>query len=170
MLFIFFGIAISIIVIGLIIAITVDFGLDGIGGVITGVGTALAVIWFIAILIVVGIYNATKTTALNKIAVYQEQNDICLAQLEPLVDKYITFEKDVVTSIVPSSEKLLLLNSAYPELKSDQFVQTQINTILNNQTRIRDYKLSLANLDSYKLWIFMGGIHEPDGNIQNSKQ
>ena len=96
---------------------------------------------------------------------YQEQNDVCLAQLEPLVDKYVTFEKDVVTNVAPSSEKLLLLNNAYPELKSDQFVQTQISTILSNQAKIRDYKLSLANLDSYKLWIFMGGIHEPGGNI-----
>ena len=169
MLFIFFGIAVVAIVIGLIIASKVDGGLDGIGGLIAGLGAVFTVIWFIVLLIVVGRYNATRSTALNKIAVYQEQNDVCLAQLEPLVDKYVTFEKDVVTSVAPSSEKLLLLNSAYPELKSDQFVQTQINTILNNQAKIRDYKLSLANLDSYKLWIFMGGIHEPDGNIQNSK-
>ena len=169
MLVIFFGIAVVAIVIGLIIASKVDGGLDGIGGLIAGLGAVFTVIWFIVLLIVVGRYNATRSTALNKIAVYQEQNDVCLAQLEPLVDKYVTFEKDVVTSVAPSSEKLLLLNSAYPELKSEQFVQTQINTILNNQAKIRDYKLSLANLDSYKLWIFMGGIHEPDGNIQNSK-
>lgn len=165
MLFIFFGIAVLALVVGLFISIKFDGGLDGVGGVIAGIGAVFTVIWFIVLLIVIGTYNATRTTALNKIAVYQEQNDVCLAQLEPLVDKYVTFEKDVVTSVAPSSEKLLLLNSAYPELKSDQFVQTQINTILNNQAKIRDYKLSLANLDSYKLWIFMGGIHEPDGNI-----
>lgn len=169
MLFIFFGIAVATIIIGLVIAIKVDDGFDGVGGVIAGLGTLFTVIWFIVLLFVVGRYNAIRSTALNKIAVYQEQNEVCLAQLEPLVDKYVTFEKDIVTSVAPSSEKLLLLNSAYPELKSDQFVQTQINTILNNQAKIRDYKLSLANLDSYKLWIFMGGIHEPDENIQNSK-
>lgn len=169
MLFIFFGIAVATIIIGLVHAIKVDGGLDGIGGVIAGIGALFAVIWFIVLLITVGRYNAIRSTALNKIAVYQEQNEVCLAQLEPLVDKYVTFEKDVVTSVAPSSEKLLLLNSAYPELKSDQFVQTQINTILNNQAKIRDYKLSLANLDSYRLWIFMGGIYEPDGDIQNSK-
>lgn len=169
MLFIFFGIAVATIIIGLVIATKVDGGLDGVGGVIAGLGTLFTVIWFIVLLFVVGRYNAIRSTALNKIAVYQEQNEVCLAQLEPLVDKYVTFEKDIVTSVAPSSEKLLLLNSAYPELKSDQFVQTQINIILNNQAKIRDYKLSLANLDSYKLWIFMGGIHEPDENIQNSK-
>lgn len=169
MLFIFFGIAVASIVIGLVLATKFDGGLDGAGGVIAVIGSVFTVIWFIVLLIVVGRYNAVKTTALNKIAVYQEQNDVCLAQLEPLVDKYVTFEKDVITNVAPSSEKLLLLNSAYPELKSDQLVQTQITTVLNNQARIRDYKLSLANLDSYKLWIFMGGIHEPDGNIQNSK-
>lgn len=152
MLFIFFGIAVATIIIGLVIATKVDGGLDGVGGVIAGLGALFTVIWFIVLLIVVGRHNAVKTTALNKISVYQEQNDVCLAQLESLVDKYVTFEKDVVTSVAPSSEKLLLLNSAYPELKSDQFVQTQINTILNNhQAKIRDYKLSLANLDSYKL-------------------
>lgn len=169
MLFIFFGIAVATVIIGIIIASKIDGSLDGIGGIIAGLGAVFAVIWFIVLLIVVGRYNATRSTALNKIAVYQEQNDVCLAQLEPLVDKYVTFEKDVVTSVAPSSEKLLLLNSAYPELKSDQFVQTQITTILNNQAKIRDYKLALASLDSYKLWIFMGGIYEPVGNIQNSK-
>lgn len=169
MLFIFFGIAVAAIVIGLVLATKVDGGIDGVGGVIAGIGAFFALIWFIVLLVVIGRYNAVKTTALNKIAVYQEQNDVCLAQLEPLVDKYVTFEKDVVTSVAPSSEKLLLLNSAYPELKSDQFVQTQIITILKNQAKIRDYKLSLANLDSYKLWIFMGGTNEPDRNIKNSK-
>lgn len=169
MLFVFFGIAVVAIIIGIIIATKVDGGLDGVGGVISGISSVFTLIWFIILLIVVGRYNAVKTTALNKIAVYQEQNEVCLAQLEPLVDKYVTFEKDVVTSVAPSSEKLLLLNSAYPELKSDQFVQTQINTVLNNHAKIRDYKLSLANLDSYKLWIFMGGIHEPDEDIPNIK-
>lgn len=167
MLFIFFGIAVAAIIIGIVIATKVDGGFDGVGGVIAGLGALFTVIWFIILLIVVGRYNAIRSTALNKIAVYQEQNEVCLAQLEPLVDKYVTFEKDIVTSVAPSSEKLLLLNSAYPELKSDQFVQTQINTILNNQAKIRDYRLSLANLDSYKLWIFMGGIHEPDRNFQD---
>ena len=166
MLFIFFGIAVVMIVIGIIIAVKVD---DGIGVGIAGLSSFLAVIWFVALMICVGKYNSVRTTALNKIAVYQEQNEVCLAQLEPLVNKYVTFEKDVVTRVAPSSENLLLLNSAYPELKSDQFVQTQINTVLNNQAEIRDYKLALANLDSYKLWIFMGGTYEPVGNIQNSK-
>lgn len=169
MLFIFFGIAVAAVIIGIIIASKVDGSLDGIGGIIAGLGAVFAVIWFVALMICVGKYNSVRTTALNKIAVYQEQNEVCLAQLEPLVNKYVTFEKDVVTRVAPSSENLLLLNSAYPELKSDQFVQTQITTILNNQAKIRDYKLALANLDSYKLWIFMGGIYEPDRDIQNSK-
>lgn len=169
MLFIFFGIAVAAVVVGLVLATKFDGGLDGAGGIIAGIGAPLVLIWFIAILIVVGRYNAIRSTALNKINVYQEQNEVCLAQLEPLVNRYVTFEKDVITNVAPSSEKLLLLNSAYPELKSDQFVQTQITTVLDNQAKIRDYKLSLASLDSYKLWIFMGGIHEPDGNIQNSK-
>ena len=52
MLFIFFGIAVAAIVIGLVLATKFDGGLDGAGGVIAVIGSVFTVIWFIVLLIV----------------------------------------------------------------------------------------------------------------------
>lgn len=70
-------------------------------------GCALSVlgsIFFIIVLIVFIIvlivftclltrYNSIKSSAKEQIAVYEEQNKIVLEQLEPLVNKYMRFEK-----------------------------------------------------------------------------
>lgn len=103
-----------------------------------------------------GNYNSIKTTAKEKIAVYEEQNEIVLKQLETLTNKYIDFEKDVCKDLKPTAENILLLCQTYPELKSDTFVLTQINIILSNQREITNLRLSLAGLNAYKLWIWLG--------------
>ena len=101
-------------------------------------------------------YNSIKTTAKEKIEVYEEQNEIVLKQLEPLISKYIDFEKDVYKDLKPTAENILSLCQTYPELKSDTFVLTQINIILSNQREITNLRLSLAGLNAYKLWIWLG--------------
>ena len=152
MLYVILGIAVLIILLGIFIC-TKD---DDIGlgfcvfGELSFIGT------FIAIIACLGCYNSTKSTAKEQIAVIEEQNTIILEQLEPLVNKYMEYEKDTYKEFKLSGEKLLLISQAYPELKSDTFVQTQIDTVLKNQNRIMAIKLSIARLNAYKLWICMG--------------
>ena len=119
-------------------------------------GILFFIIALIALFSCLGRYNSIKSTAKERLAIYEEQNKNVLEQLEPLVNKYMDFEKDTFKDLKPSSENLLLLSQTYPELKSDTFVQTQINIILKNQRKITDLRLSIASLNAYKLWIGVG--------------
>jgi hypothetical protein len=112
-------------------------------------------IFFIVLLVTLGCYNSTKSTADNKIRVYEEQNKIIMAQIEPLIEKYLNYEKETFSNLKVDSNTLVAM-SMYPELKGDEFVQSQIKIAMNNQNRITELKLNKANLNAYKMWIFMG--------------
>jgi hypothetical protein len=44
----------------------------------------------------------------------------------------------------------------YPELKGNEFLKSQIDIVVKNQDEITKLKLNKAELNAYKLWIFMG--------------
>jgi hypothetical protein len=112
-------------------------------------------IFAIVLLITLGCYNSTKSTADSQIKVYEEQNNIIMAQIEPLVEKYLNYEKETYSTLKVDSNTLVAM-SMYPELKGDEFVQSQIKIIMENQKKITDLRLNKAKLNAYKLWIFMG--------------
>lgn len=153
MLYIFLIIFALIIAIG-IICYKKDYEVAG--NLLCGFGAFFFIVDLVILLSLLNSYNSIKTTAKEKIAVYEEQNEIVLKQLEPLVNKHMDFEKDVYKDLKPTAENILLLCQTYPELKSDTFVKTQINIILLNQREITDLRLSLAELNAYKLWIWLG--------------
>lgn len=150
MLYILLGIFLLIIIIGFLI-IKAEY--EGIGVPLIFAGSVFFIITLIALIFCLASYNSIKSTAKERIAVYEERNKIVLEQLEPLVNKYMDFEKDTFKDLKPSSENFLLLFQTYPELKSDTFVQTQIDIILKNQQEITRLRLSIASLNAYKLWL-----------------
>lgn len=108
-----------------------------------------------ALFVTLGCYNSIKSTADSQIKVYEEQNDVIMTQIEPLVEKYLNYEKETYTSLKIDSNTLIAM-SMYPELKGNEFVQSQIKIIMDNQKKITDLKLSKAKLNGYKMWLFMG--------------
>lgn len=109
----------------------------------------------IVLLCVLGCYNSTKATADKHIAVLEQRNDEVIAQIEPLVKQYLEYESNTFKDLKPNADRVIAL-SQYPNLKGNEFIQTQIKIILENQKRITDLKLDKASLNVYKLWIFMG--------------
>ena len=144
MLYVFFGISILVFIIGIIF--DKDFCIGGLG---------FAIIFFIAWLIVIGCYNSTKTTADKKIAVLEERNELVIEQIEPLVDKYLNYEGNTYKDLKLNAN-IIVSMANYPQLKGDEFIQSQIKIIIENQKQITELKLDKAILNSYKLWIFMG--------------
>lgn len=144
MLYVFFGISILVFIIGIIL--DNDFWIGGLG---------FAIIFFIAWLIVIGCYNSTKTTADKKIAVLEERNELVIEQIEPLVDKYLNYEGNTYKDLKLNAN-IIVSMANYPQLKGDEFIQSQIKIIIENQKQITELKLDKAILNSYKLWIFMG--------------
>lgn len=109
----------------------------------------------IVLLTCLGFYNSTKATADKQIAVLEQRNDEVITRIEPLVKQYLEYESNTLKDLKPNADKIIAI-AAYPELKGNEFVQTQIKIILENQKRITNLKLDKAGLGAYKLWLFMG--------------
>lgn len=145
MLWILLGILVVVLIIGLIL-----------DNEVTNIWSCcLLVVDVIALLSCLGDYNATKATANKQIAVIEQRNNEIIAQIEPLVKQYLEYESNTFKDLKPSADKIIAI-AQYPNLKGNEFVQTQIKIILENQEKITDLKLDKASLDTYKLWIFMG--------------
>jgi hypothetical protein len=108
----------------------------------------------IALIVVLSFYNDAKTTSKERLEVLTQYNTEIINELKPMVDKYLDYEKSTYSALKPNANTLLAL-SAYPEIKSNEFVMKQINVYLKNQEAIKEIKISIANLKSYKFWIFM---------------
>ncbi|MCF0126337.1 MAG: hypothetical protein HUJ68_11415 [Clostridia bacterium] len=154
MLFILLGIAGSVLILGLL-----SYKLTGFDSftrdVLTVFGATVTLILVIVLLSVLGIYNSTKATSSKKIAVLEQRNTEAIEQIEPLVEKYLDYEKTTFAGLKLDVNTVVAM-SAYPELKGNEFVQSQINIIMENQREITALRLSQANLEAYRLWIFMG--------------
>ena len=150
MLYILMGIFVLIFVIGII---TVCSGNDG--ECLISIGGAGSVIFLIVLMITIGGYNSTKSTADKQIVVLEERNELVIRQIEPLVDKYLDYEGSTYKDLKLEANVIVSMAN-YPQLKGDEFVQSQIKIILDNQKEITNLKLSKARLNAYKMWIFVG--------------
>lgn len=109
----------------------------------------------IAILIGVGIsYNNVKSTAASKLEVLNEQNEIVLKQIEPLVQQALNYENNTYKELKLTPENIIAFGNMYPQLQANSFIQSQINIIVENQEEIKDLKLRIASLNAYRLWLF----------------
>ena len=109
----------------------------------------------IGILIAVGIsYNSIKSTSASKLEVLNEQNEIVLAQIEPLVQQAMNYESNTYKELKLTPENIVAFGNMYPQLQANSFIQSQINIIVENQKEIKDLKLKIASLNAYRLWLF----------------
>jgi len=113
------------------------------------------VIITIGILIGVGTsYNNVKSTAASKLEVLNEQNEIVLKQIEPLVQQAMNYETSTYKEFKLTLENIVAFGNMYPQLQANSFIQSQINIIVENQKEIKDLKLKIASLNAYRLWLF----------------
>ena len=87
-------IVLGICVILLILGFCLIENTDHYGVVLCVIGGIVGFCFLIALFISLGCYNSTKSTADSQIKVYEEQNEIVMAQIEPLVEKYLNYEKE----------------------------------------------------------------------------
>lgn len=110
----------------------------------------------IALFVVLGCYNDTKSTASSKMEVLVEQNETVLSQIEPLVQQALNYESDTYKEFKLTPENIIAFGNMYPQLQANSFIQSQINIIVENQNEIKNLKLEIASLNAYHLWLFTG--------------
>ena len=118
------------------------------------IGSIFSIAVFIAILITGVKYNSIKSTANAQLEVLNEQNEIVLAQIEPLIQQALNYESDTYKAFKMTPENIVAFGNMYPQLQANSFIQSQINIIVENQKEIKDLKLKIASLNAYRLWLF----------------
>ena len=121
------------------------------------IGGASVLLFVVTLLvtIVAGVkYNSIKSTAAAQMEVLNSQNEIVLAQIEPLVQQALNYESNTYKEFKLTPENIVAFGNMYPQLQANSFIQSQINIIVENQKEIKDLKLKIASLNAYRLWLF----------------
>jgi hypothetical protein len=122
---------------------------------VVGGGSVLLFIITLCVIIVAGVkYNSIKSTATAQLEVLNSQNEIVLAQIEPLVQQALNYESNTYKEFKLTPENIVAFGNMYPQLQANSFIQSQINIIVENQKEIKDLKLRIASLNAYHLWLF----------------
>ena len=122
--------------------------------VLCGLGIVFSIITLLAILVAGIKYNSIKSTANAQMEVLNSQNEIVLAQIEPLVQQAMNYESSTYKEFKLTPENIVAFGNMYPQLQANSFIQSQINIIVENQKEIKDLKLKIASLNAYRLWLF----------------
>lgn len=121
---------------------------------LVGIGLIGSIGTIIALLIVGSNYNSIKSTANAQMEVLNSQNEIVLAQIEPLVQQAMDYESNTYKEFKITPENIIAFSNMYPQLQANTFIQSQIDIIVENQEEIKDLKLKIASLNAYRLWLF----------------
>ena len=99
-------------------------------------------------------YNKAATTVDARQLVLEEQNQIVLSQIEPLVQQALEYESNTYKDFKLDANKLIAFSQLYPDLKANDFLNRQIDIILANQAEIKQLKLDKATLNAYHFWLW----------------
>ena len=122
----------------------------GITQVCTVIGAAITVIAFVCVS-----YDFSKTMVIDDmITMYTEENQNIESQIDVIVSEYMDYECGTFAELKADSS--ITLVSLYPELKSDELVQTQIATYQANNAKLKELKEAKINTRVYKWWLYFG--------------
>lgn len=91
----------------------------------------------------------------KKIAMYEEENQKIESKISTTVEKYMQYEKNIIYEVSPEDDTMVLV-SLYPDLKSDQLIQSEIDTYIQNNNTIKELKASIINVSIYKFLVYFG--------------
>lgn len=117
-------------------------------------------------LILIGmlVYNVDHIIELKvidqKIAMFQEENDKIENDIDVLVKQYMLHEKETLNDF--KSESSITLVNLYPDLKSNELVQQQLQIYLENNNKIKELKENKITYTTSKWWVYFGKIGESD--------
>lgn len=146
------AVGILLIVVGLIGAIRED-DFENLWGVLFWFGITIACVSLIWGAIEIGIIGKSLVID-QKIAMYEEENAKIEAQINDLVSSYMDFEKETYGNF--KAESSVTLVSLFPELKSDQLVQKQLEVYVSNNAEIKSLKEDKIDISMSKWRLYFG--------------
>ena len=149
-------VGIALLVVGIVFCVRTD-GDDG-SITMTGVGVFITLGVGIAMMFVgntVLMYSQMD----ERITLYQEENIRIEEQIKTTVEAYQEYEKEIFENIdleKISGDKVILLASIYPELKSDVLVQELISVYVENNNQIKELKTKKLDYKISCWWLYFG--------------
>ena len=89
------------------------------------------------------------------IQIYTEENEEVEKKLENAVQNYMQYEKDIMISVSPDTDTISLI-SLYPDLKSDKLVESEIETYISNNDKIKELRADKTYKSTYNFLLFFG--------------
>lgn len=90
----------------------------------------------------------------QQIAIYEQDNAKIENQLLSLIYAAQTYEAGFYTEF--KSENAVAADSVCPELRSVELVEQYIEAYKDNQTKVRDLRISQAKGSTWKWWLYFG--------------
>lgn len=90
----------------------------------------------------------------EKIIMYSEENEHIENQIDVLVQQYMSYESSTLTEF--TNQNSVSLIAMYAELKSDILVQSQLNTYVSNNDKIKKLKEEKINAGISRWWLYFG--------------
>ena len=99
---------------------------------------------------------STENTIDEKIKMYQEENANIEKDIDKVVKEYLKHEHDTYADL-KTEESSITLVTLFPDLKSDNLVQQQLNIYVRNNSTIKYLKEEKIDI-SKKKWILYFGM------------
>lgn len=121
-------------------------GLMTVGGMLSSI--------LVIVLIVGGIKISQDRIIDQKIEMYQQENTAIETNITTAVEKYLEHEHSIYDNLQGENIEVLLV--AYPQIKSDTLVATQLEVFINNNNKIKELKEQKLNIKVWRFWVYFG--------------
>lgn len=129
------------------------------------IGTIIAV--FCEVVVIIEIFcNCSNISQLQiadrKIEMYQEENNNIQKSISTIVENYKKYEQNTYTESLKNIDikntNLIVLTQLYPDLKSNEMTNTQIQIYQDNNNKIKELKAQKLDKEISKWWLYFGKI------------
>ena len=86
---------------------------------------------------------------------YQEENEKIEEDIDKIVKEYLKHEQDTFVDLKTKQSSITLL-TLLPELKSDNLVQQQLKSYLENNEKIKSLKEKKIDISKLKFILYFG--------------
>ena len=104
--------------------------------------------------IIVGATYSKHIVIDDKIEVYKNENAKLEQQMSAIVNDYIDYESDTFEKL--KGEDSVTLVTLFPELKSNELVNKQIEVYVSNNAEIKRLECERLQYKIYSWWLFFG--------------
>jgi len=117
--------------------------------------TVLFSIAFAVSIVFVGAGLIHRQTIQERISLYETENAEIDSQICEIVEGYKSYEKETFEKISNKSANVLV--ELYPDLKSNELVQKQMEIYMSNKNKVVSLQEDLINQKPLRWWLYFGG-------------